>query len=175
MRRRVHCHWLGVLRRHVSSPLHQKGLISQKPFRSPIPLPYIVDPYDKTHPMTSNGGPWGGGDGGAGEGEKRGACPTRGPPGGGVYPDPPVHIRFNISETVQNPIPRLFIYIVVTCDKTHLLKLTRGHAPHTSLHKRHKVSLSVQIPTRKPCIWLFLMIRQQTGVRQWYASSLQFI
>ena len=75
-----------------------------------------------------------------------------------VCPIPPVHIRLNISNH-SKPTPKP--YIVVPCEKTYSVTLTRVpglHAAHPSLHKMPNISETLQIPTPKQYIILFPMI-----------------
>ena len=66
------------------------------------------------------------------------------------------------------------LYILYTCDKRHLMAQIsgpqggpRGHAPPPLLHKMCNSSETVRIPTPKPYIFLFLMIRHIQWPRPW--------
>ena len=128
----------GVLKspRGHAPPLHFiKGLISQKPFRSPPPWPYIflflmLRHIQWHHPGT----PW------------------------GHAPPPLFHKNPNISETFRIPIPKPYIFFFLML--RHPVTLT-GDPPGGMTHLLHFIYISEtnQIPTPKPYIFWFHMLR----------------
>ena len=129
----------------MPNPLHFiKGLISQKPFRSP-PLNHIYtcSLWLDTFSDTNLGVP----------GVEPGPCPT-----------PPLHKRPYISETVQIPTPKPYLYLFFMIRHIQWHQPGGpgdglGPCPIPPLHKRPYISETALIPTSKPYFFLFLMIR----------------
>ena len=107
--------------RGMPLPLHLiNGLISQKHF-SFTPLNHIYCSFDKMHPVTQIGGPWG--------------------------PHPPVHIQLNISETNKSPTPKPYILFLIRRIQWHW----SGVCCTPPVHIRLNISETIQNPTPKPC------------------------
>ena len=86
----------------------------------------------------------------------------------------PLHfIKGLISQNLQITGPKP-IYILVPYDKTYSLTHTLcppGFAPTPSLHKRPFISEIIRIPTPKPYIFLFVLIRRIQGHRSWVSYA----
>ena len=86
---------------------------------------------------------------------------------------PTLHERQYISETVEIPTPKLYIFFFLMIKGIGLHRFwvpsgrACGHAPPLSLHKRPYIWETFQIPTPKPYIFVFLMIRVIHCHRQW--------
>ena len=97
---------------------------------------YILVPYAKTHPVTPAG-------------ESLGPCPT-----------PLFNKNSNISETIQIPTPKpyIFFFLMLGHIQWHWQGPPWGHDAPFSLYLRLYISETIQTPTRKPYIFVFHML-----------------
>ena len=91
----------------------------------------------------------------------------------GHAPPPSLHEWQYISETVEIPTPKLYIFLFLMIKGIQLHRFwvpsgqACGQSPSLSLHKRPYISETFQIPTPKPYIFIFLMIRVIHCHRLW--------
>ena len=92
-----------------------------------------------------------------------------------------INLRFNISETIQNPTHKLYLlfFLMIRHIQWHRPLVPCGYAPLPLVHIRLSISETFQNPTPKPYILLILMISRIQWHWLWiprgYAPPLQFI